>query len=342
MAKSNRVESAINAKEKSDGQGENLRFPDAPYPHSMLMVFEKYDYSGFKGGFGEQLRNGGESTSTRQSGVGLRSSSSVELPFPRQLADATILNYNTMNQNPLIEGAVQKALQFGNGAGGTLGDIPGGIQDMGKALAKASAGGDVTQVIGAMAKGISETGGGDAAAISKFLLQKFIPEQLGQAVNLSVGQVLNPRETIAFEGVGLRTHTFNWDLYPSNPKDSERIREIIHRLKSVVLPSTVDIGNPESGGIARAFLAFPMVCKLYLLGINDDFYMNFKPAMVTSLTVDYGAGGTVAIMEGGRPAGVNIAMTFQELQIETSNDYTGVPSESVAGVNIAPAEAEAG
>ena len=157
-----------------------------------------------------------------------------------------------------------------------------------------------------------------------------------------MSQVLNPRETIAFEGVGLRTHTFNWDLYPSNPKDSERIREIIHRLKSVVLPSTVDIGNPESGGIARAFLAFPMVCKLYLLGINDDFYMNFKPAMVTSLTVDYGAGGTVAIMEGGRPAGVNIAMTFQELQIETSNDYTGVPSESVAGVNIAPAEAEAG
>ena len=49
--------------------------------------------------------------------------------------------------------------------------------------------------------------------------------------------------------------------------------------------------------------------------------MKFKPAMVTTMSVDYGAGGGVSMMKGGKPAGVTLTMSLQELQIETAEDY---------------------
>jgi c-di-GMP-binding flagellar brake protein YcgR len=63
---------------------------------------------------------------------------------------------------------------------------------------------------------------------------------------------------------------------------------------------------------------------MHLIGVDQEYFMKFKPAMVKSVTVDYGAGGTLAVMKGGRPAGVNIQITLQELQIETANDYGAV------------------
>ena len=85
-----------------------IKFPDKPFPHSMLLVFEKYDYSGFASGFDSMVTNTTNNTSSinpnRQTGVGLRSTHSIELPFPKQLTDTTGLIYNNMQQNPLIEG----------------------------------------------------------------------------------------------------------------------------------------------------------------------------------------------------------------------------------------------
>ena len=42
---------------------------------------------------------------------------------------------------------------------------------------------------------------------------------------------------------------------------------------------------------------------------------------VDEFTVDYGAGGGVAIMKGGKPAGVTISLNLTELEIETAHDY---------------------
>ena len=91
-------------------------------------------------------------------------------------------------------------------------------------------------------------------------------------------------------------------------------------MKSAVLPEAQDIGS-GAGGIKKAFLKFPKTVKIYLIGVDQNFYMKFKPSMVSNMTVDYAAGGTLGIMAGGKPAGVNISITLQELQIETANDY---------------------
>ena len=308
----------------------HIRFPDKPFPHSMLLVFEEYDYSNFES-FKSLLSNNREGliSQNRQSGVGLRSASSIELPFPKQLSDASNLITNGFSRDPLTEGLTKQLSDFAKSGSGTVGNIPQQIQNMGMEVARGMSGGGVGSAISNVANQIAGTSTADAANIGMYLLRKFLPDNMARSVNLATGQVLNPRETLAFEGVSLRKHQFSWDLYPSNANDSARIQDIIKQLKRSVLPVTQDLGS--EGAIAEAFLRYPNICKIYLIGVDQEFYMKFKPAMVTSMTVDYAAGGNMAIMQGGRPAGVSISISLEELQIETANDYGAVSPTAAAG-----------
>jgi hypothetical protein len=73
---------------------------------------------------------------------------------------------------------------------------------------------------------------------------------------------------------------------------------------------------------------------VYLIGVNREYYMKFKTSMVTSFGVDYGAGGTLSIMKGGKPAGVNISMQLSELEIETAHDYGAAGNNVMAPVSL--------
>lgn len=332
-----RPESARAAAERTHSSG-HIRFPDKPFPHTMLLVFEEYDYknfASFKSLQTNTVQQGGALSAiggNRQSGITLRSTSSIELPFPKQLQDSNNLIVNGFQRDPLTEGLTQQLSEFAKSGSGTLGNIPGQLQASGAALAKLSAsmgGGNVGAAIKDALSAIGNTSSADAASASMFLLRKFLPDSIAQSVNLATGQVLNPRETLAFEGVQLRSHQFNWDLYPSNARDSKRIQEVVNQFKKSVLPVTQDLGV---AGIAEAFLRYPNICKIYLIGVDSEYYMKFKPAMVTSMTVDYAAGGNMGIMQGGRPAGVNISISLQELQIETANDYGAVSPPAAPGL----------
>ena len=319
-----------------------LRFPDQPQPHTMLLVFKRYAYEDFSNGTFNRLQTTGSRTSSassRQSGISLRSTKTIELPFPKQLVDTTGLIVNNMQRDPLMESAATALTNFAKGGNSTLSDIPGLLQSGGADIAKAMAAGGNSAGLGAainsVAQGIAQTSTYDAATISQYLLRKMplgIGDALAPSINLATGQTLNPRETLNFEGVSLRQHQFDWDLYPSNQDDSERIREIVNAFKRFALPVTEDIGSGATS-IARAFLRYPHICSAYLIGVNKDHFMQFKPSMIQNFTVNYAAGGQVAIMKGGKPQGVSITLQMQEMQIQTAEDYGAdrpAPSEAVA------------
>ena len=346
--KTSRPESDRMRREREDASnGAFIRFPDKPFPHTMLLVFEEYNYENFASFKSLQTNRlqrvgfiDGISSTGRQSGVTLRSVKSIELPFPKQLQDSNSLIVNGFQRDPLIEGLTQQINEFTKSGQGTLGDIPGQIQAAGAMTANAlkglmGGGGNAGAAIQQAVTAIKGTSTADAASASMYLLRKILPDAIGRSVNLATGQVLNPRETLAFEGVQLRQHQFNWDLYPNNAQDSARIQEVINMFKRSVLPVTQDLGG--SSGIAEAFLRYPNICKIYLLGVDSEYYMKFKPAMVTSFNVDYGAGGTLGIMQGGRPAGVNISISLQELQIQTANDYGAASPAAAKGAEFSTA-----
>ncbi len=334
-------------KELESASNNMLKFPARQQPHSLLMIFEKYSYKGFADAYqNKQFNNtvGGlfaGLTSNRQAGIGLRSTSSVELPFPKNLNDNLGLIYSDMQQSPLIEKAAIMAGDFfknagGSGDGSTLSDIPKLLQNMGANGAQAySGGGGMAKAIGALASSIAATGVSDATNVATYLLRKTLNTLpgVGDSIDLARGQTLNPRETLAFQGVNLKTHQFQWDLYPESESDSGRIKSIINTLKKNVLPVTRDIGTGKLA-IKKAFLEYPHTCKMYLIGVDDEYFMQFKPCVIKSVNIDYGPGGGVSIMKGGKPAGVTLQLEMQELQIETAEDYGAQSATAQEGKTI--------
>lgn len=334
-------------KELESASNNMLKFPARQQPHSLLMIFEKYSYKGFADAYqNKQFNNtvGGlfaGLTSNRQAGIGLRSTSSVELPFPKNLNDNLGLIYSDMQQSPLIEKAAIMAGDFfknagGSGDGSTLSDIPKLLQNMGANGAQAySGGGGMGKAIGALASSIAATGVSDATNVATYLLRKTLNTLpgVGDSIDLARGKTLNPRETLAFQGVNLKTHQFQWDLYPESESDSGRIKSIINTLKKNVLPVTRDIGTGKLA-IKKAFLEYPHTCKMYLIGVDDEYFMQFKPCVIKSVNIDYGPGGGVSIMKGGKPAGVTLQLEMQELQIETAEDYGAQSATAQEGKTI--------
>ena len=312
--------------EMSNSMG-SLRFPDKPNPHSILLVFKEYSYEqGFDEGRFASLLNSG-TFNRRTSGINLRSANSIELPFPKQLTDSTNLKLNAFERDIVTEQLANRINNYISG-GSTLGDIPDAIQGMGAGISQMLSGAS-TGAINNMLASVLDTSVVDVATAAQYLLRKNLPGDISRSIDIATGQTINPRETLAFEGVSLRTHSFNWDLYPNNVADSERIREIVNLIKRNVLPTTQNL-NASGLGIAKAFLKYPSTVEMYLLGVSKEHYIKFKPAMVSQFNVDYGAGGNMSFMKGGKPAGVNISLQLTELEIETAEDYgaaSGAPVE---------------
>ena len=309
-----------------------FRYPSKPYPHSMLLLFKEFSYeAGYaqneyatgSNGSGGLLSTISDSTGRRSSGVGIRGGRSIELPFPKQLQDSSNITLNGISRDPLIEQATNYLNRVAMGGEGTLGNLPSSIQNAGMKLAQMAKGGSGDGFsLQQVARDLGATTNKDAALIARYLLQQVSPliGDVGQSINLAAGQTLNPKETLVFEGVQLRSHQFSWDLYPENAQDSDQINSIVNVIKRSTLPQTV---NFQAAGFDfnRAFLKFPHVVYTYLIGVDAGSFMKFKPAMVTNFTVEYGAGGTMALLKGGKPAGVTLSLSMQELAIETAEDY---------------------
>jgi hypothetical protein len=127
-------------------------------------------------------------------------------------------------------------------------------------------------------------------------------------------------------------------MFPSNENDTNTIKQIVDFLKRKSLPTVQGVTAGKDGGevpgLSRAFLKYPSVVYLNLLGVNEDYFVRFKPCMISNVTVSYGQGGFVTIMNGGVPNSVSLSITFQELSIQTSDDYPvpkGPADDAVSG-----------
>jgi len=183
----------------------------------------------------------------------------------------------------------------------------------------------------------------DAAAGASYLLRNFLPGDIGRSVGVYAGNVVNPKETLAFEGVNLKSHQFTWELYPFDKTDSETIKQIVHFLKTKALPETQGVNINGEEVISRAFLRYPSVVEIHLLGVDQTHFPRFKPCMIQSVNVDYGATGNIPIMTDGKPGAVQLGIQLQELEIHTANDYSGA-AEAVTTETITapPPQADAG
>lgn len=314
-----------------------LSFPSAPMPHSILFIFKKYDFQDVKANGAASLKNQslasydqGTSKNENSNGVKEKSQESIELPFPKSLTDVTSIRSTAFEMSAVTEKIAGSLNSAGNSNVGEalkqLKDAATGHLDTVKALGKDMANGGV-ETEAALKAGVNNLLGsakdldaGRLATGGAFLLRNIIGGDIAKTVSAVTGNIVNPRESLSFDGIDLKEHTFEWELFPSNQQDSENIRKIVNMLKYNASPGTDD---------ERLFLDFPAVVDTFLIGVDPSHYPRFKTAMITNVTADYSGGNTLAIMKGGKPASVLLTMQISELAIHTKNDIDHSPLEQV-------------
>lgn len=345
-----------------EGFNSELSFPSRPHSHGIQLIFKQYDFSKLV------ARNAGRELNSVQFGTSgfaqKKGQQSFYLPFPTTLQDSTGLTYNNFERdlvmsvvgeslssavnnvanNPAGAAAGAEATQskleaFGSNVSKTLRENPG----MKGATMLAQ------QFRDGVGAGLKLTG--DSAKLFAAYLARNFNGDIGKTIAMDAGMAINPSETLAFEGVDLKSYTFDWDLYPESKADSDRIKEIIRALKRRILPTTSGGGFGESaeslfpegavrnaaasGPLQRMFLSYPDAIYINLVGVDGSHFPQFKPAMCTGMDVDYGAAGSMVIAKGGRPAAVNISLSFSELVIHTAEDY-GEEEKEIAGAEEKP------
>lgn len=293
---------------REDSRFGKYRFPMDIGPNSIVLDFQKYSY--------QRTTQGVSPTA--------RTTTSIILPLPQQIIDA----YNVVvGEQRLSVGGAFVVDKFSKG---------GGAEERIKEFLEESfrSGQDVVNSGGASVTGAVSTAGQYAKFISRNILDSLPFEGLSLAADLVNGSAVNPHTTLNFDGVNLKQFQFNWQLAPRSERESDVLKNIIAKIKSHILPkySTLpgltDVGNRAAD---RALLRYPDLLLVRFNGLAQDHYFEFLPGMVNNFSVDYSTQGNV-ILEGGKPAVVNMSMTFTEAQIHTSGRYdASTDGASIAG-----------
>lgn len=325
----------------------NLRYsyPSEPLPYSVILTFRDYSYEKLFSSFGVTRSRTVQGRSTFSNILPeAKRETVIVLPMPKDLKDQIGLTVNGFERGPIGEELAKRL--SGSASGSTVGEIGQGLQEKvnkglnelvgaGRDLAKftKSSNEDKVNTLKEMAekvaKTVSSTSTDQFAAASRYALKQLVSTfDIGSnQFNSVAGSILNPKETLAFEGVNLRSHSFSWELYPESRDESDRINDIIRLLKTKILPETTGFGEFFQGSI----LKYPSVMDIDLVGVDANYFVRYKTSMVNSLAVQYGTGDDVPILRGGKPAAVSFSMDFTELEIETAEDYR-VSEPSVSGI----------
>ena len=288
-------------KSKSELNGmDSLAFPDIAIPKYYSMKFTKY------------VTETGIARATGASSPAGKTShySEIILPLPTQIVDNTTIGYSTPSLGLMGRGAGEVA-DFLNTA---TQDATNRSADTSIATSLGSSAGNF---IDQVKNKVENMEGKEAAAVLKVMARQMIDavsEGASAAVDVAIGNVVNPHLALLFENVPLKQYSFNWTLSPANLKESNLLMNIIGRLKFHAHPTFSE---------NRLTFEFPDEVHQSLHGVEDfgetGSYL-FKPAAITNVTVDYSPQGG-SYFQGGRPTMVNLSISLQEAEIFTSTDY---------------------
>ena len=340
----------IRRAKRDSSQTAELSFPTKNHVHGIQLIFKEYSFAGLvANGSGRALNSVQQSTAGSHFAQ-KKTQQSFFLPFPTSLQDSTGLSYNNFERDLVMsvagEAISSQMAQFKDKGAGDATTAVSKLQTYGAGLVDTYNGakGDTQAKAKAVAEKVATDAGnklaltGNSAKLFGAYLARNFAGDISKTIAMDAGQAINPSETLSFEGVDLKTYTFDWDLYPESKEDSDRIKQIIKTLKRRILPTTSGGGFGESAGqllsgvglegavgtgsaIHRMFLRYPDAVYINLIGVDPTHFPQFKPAMCTGMDVDYGAAGSMVIAKGGRPAAVNISLSFSELVIHTAEDY---------------------
>lgn len=157
-------------------------------------------------------------------------------------------------------------------------------------------------------KQVEKTGGAEAAFYGARTIAG-ISDSLGGAVDVATGAVLNPFQTLVFQGVNLRSHSFSYRFSPNNSADQQVLKKIIYELKRRMHPTKREL-----------IYEFPDVVDITFGKKDGDPYF-FSTCFLESMSVNYAPQGIPAFFNDGNPVEVEIGLNFKEIKPISRGDF---------------------
>ncbi len=137
----------------------------------------------------------------------------------------------------------------------------------------------------------------------------------GNVLQRSTGQVLNPNKETLFSGPEIREFRFSFKLSPRNPKEAERILQIIRFFKQGMAPIRSE---------TQLFLKSPNIFEIkYTHAGGDHKGLNkFKECALKSCEITYNPdAGEYSTFPDGIMNSYQMNLSFQELEPIYNDDY---------------------
>lgn len=132
------------------------------------------------------------------------------------------------------------------------------------------------------------------------------------AAKAIAGLTTNELMVVLLKGPKFKRYEFTWKLAPKNANESIELTEIIRVLNKAMAPSMQNIG---------AIFKFPKIFQLSFAPNHQQLY-RFKPAVLSSFTTNFAAGGIPAFYkQTDAPESVELKLFFIELEYWLSSDF---------------------
>lgn len=285
---------------RKDGYtGRSFLYPSDSGDICMIMKFKTYAFS---------------DSTKRASEVG--GQDTIFLPLPEQLNDTSNIKVGPGELG--VTGALATdAFSDLN----SLNDLIGRLRSAGQATGE-----EARETVDDIMRGKFGDVAIDALGSAKYFARSTISSLFpgaGIAADVIGGNAINPHATLDFDGVDLKTYQFNWTLAPKSEKESDLIKNIIRQINFHIHPRYQEVVGGATASLNRGLLEYPSLVTASLSGLSSDHYVKLfeYPMMVSNFQVNYSPQGN-SILEGGKPAIVQMSMSLIETVIRTRRDYT--------------------
>tara|TARA_B110000902_G_scaffold134294_2_gene155751 strand:+ start:2890 stop:3822 length:933 start_codon:yes stop_codon:yes gene_type:complete len=234
----------------------------------------------------DQHRNGNEVTlANGREGV-LVDGITLYLPQAIQIADG--IQYDNINLG-VLGGAGAAALAEGAGLGAALASgIGSSIRSLTDAFKVDSLSTDTGRL-----------------AVNK--LAGRMGAEIGGAVSSSTLVAVNPNTRSLFKQVNLREFSFTFKLIPTNPTETQAIKDIILSFRTNMYPEAFNIQDTQ----IPAGYKFPAIFEIDLLYGTKQLATKILPSYLKSFNAVYNGSG-MGFLEGGDFSEVDISLSFVE------------------------------
>ena len=127
----------------------------------------------------------------------------------------------------------------------------------------------------------------------------------GDILKASAGKTINPLAFQLFEGVTMRSYSYNFEFMPLNENDSKTIRHIVYAFRKSMLPGT-------DGDHSRIY-TFPNEWAIRYHGPIKQWVDYPMVTVCTEASVDWASSGEFSHHLDGAPTTVKLSLSFTEL-----------------------------